>query len=245
MSSENPNPPGRKPEDRSEEAHSSGRSSERNNNDQVVAGQEVEDFFQRLPGNFRWPKPNAEAVAAAVEAIQRMSGTVAAENLAAAAVSANDSGDLGAACSGCGGSLPVGARFCVWCGIPNQPGSVDATASLRASAGQQHIHHHYHHFVDGRGTPSGAPATESEPAVARGRTPGSLGISTGGRAEVAARQVVPVKSSLKSSWAPYWASPWRARISSFAPSASSSTRPSGKFRTVPVTSNPPASVLTV
>ena len=190
MSSENPNPPGRKPEDRSEEAHSSGRSSERNNNDQVVAGQEVEDFFQRLPGNFRWPKPNAEAVAAAVAAIQRMSGTVAAENLAAAAVSANDSGDLGAACSGCGGSLPVGARFCVWCGIPNQPGSVDATASLRASAGQQHIHHHYHHFVDGRGTPSGAPATESEPAVARGRTPGSLGISTGGRAEVAARQVV-------------------------------------------------------
>ncbi|MGA7292699.1 MAG: hypothetical protein WBW85_09195, partial [Terriglobales bacterium] len=39
-----------------------------------VGGKEVEEFFQRLPGSFRWPKPNAEAVAAAVEVIQRMSG---------------------------------------------------------------------------------------------------------------------------------------------------------------------------
>ncbi|MGC2514856.1 MAG: hypothetical protein WA383_10070, partial [Terriglobales bacterium] len=52
--------------------------------DQPVEGKEVEEFFQRLPGNFRWPKPNAEAVAAAVEAIQRMSlGGAAAQELAA------------------------------------------------------------------------------------------------------------------------------------------------------------------
>ena len=49
-----------------------------------VEGKEVEDFFQRLPGNFRWPKPNAEAVAAAVEAIHRMSASPAAEDRAAA-----------------------------------------------------------------------------------------------------------------------------------------------------------------
>jgi ketosteroid isomerase-like protein len=212
VSPDNSNPPGRAPEDRLAEhsaEHSAGHSNEkrtdlaglsgrsaertngeRTNTDQVVASAEVEDFFQRLPGNFRWPKPNAEAVAAAVEAIQRMSGTVAAENLAAAAVSADDAGAVTVTCSGCGGSLPAGARFCVWCGIPSASDLVTAAAPPRAAAGQHHVHHHYHHFVDGRGTSTGTPATESEPSGARGRAPGSVGTSTGGRAEAGARQVV-------------------------------------------------------
>src|ERR1700683_3490123 len=106
---------------------------------QFVEGKEIEDFFQRLPGSFRWPKPNAEAVAAAVDAIHRMSGSVAAKNLAAAAVSADDADGPGTSCSGCGGSLPPGARFCVWCEIPNQAVGGDSSAySTRASAGQPH-----------------------------------------------------------------------------------------------------------
>ncbi|MGA9415489.1 MAG: hypothetical protein WBV60_12430, partial [Terriglobales bacterium] len=39
----------------------------------------VDDFLQRLPGSFRWPKPNAEAIAAAVEAVQRMAGNASAQ----------------------------------------------------------------------------------------------------------------------------------------------------------------------
>ncbi len=188
MSPENPNPPGRKPEDRPlARPGDSGQGEREERNGQAIAGHDVEEFFQRLPGSFRWPKPNAEAVAAAVEAIQRMSGSAAAENLAAAAtVSAVDGEGPGTACSGCGGLLPAGARFCVWCGIPNQAVAGDAALSTRPSGGQHHIHHHYHHFVEGRGTPS---AGEPEPSVARGRVPGSLGTSTGGRAEVAARQI--------------------------------------------------------
>jgi len=217
VSPDNSNPPGPRPEDRladrsadrpdespderrtdqkrPDEARLNGRGSERgsNKNDQLVVSSEVEDFFQRLPSTFRWPKPNAEAVAAAVEAIQRMSGSVAAENLAAAAVSADDREEPGATCSGCGGSLPAAARFCVWCGIPSANDS-DTAAPRRATAGQHHVHHHYHHFVDGRGTSTGAAAVESEPAGARGhapgRVPGSPGTSTGGRAEAGARQVV-------------------------------------------------------
>jgi ketosteroid isomerase-like protein len=151
-----------------------------------VEGKEIDEFFQRLPGNFRWPKPNAEAVAAAVEAIQRMSGgTAAAQDLAAA----GDADEPGNACSACGGSLPAGARFCVWCGIPSAPFAGDATAQNRAGA-QHHFHHHYHHLVPGQGTASGAPAAESEPLAPRGRAPGSPGTSTGGRAEAGARQVV-------------------------------------------------------
>jgi len=153
--------------------------------DQPVEGKEIEEFFQRFPGNFRWPKPNAEAVAAAVEAIQRMSGgRAAAQDLAAD----GDADEPGSACSACGGSLPAGARFCVWCGIPTQLVAGDAEA--RAGAGQHHVHHHYHHFVPSPGKASGVPPAESEPSVPRGRAPGSAGTSTGGRAEASARQVV-------------------------------------------------------
>jgi ketosteroid isomerase-like protein len=190
VSPENSNPLGRKPEDRAVDRQGEDRlepaSNERNG--LASAGQDVEEFFQRLPGNFRWPKPNAEAVAAAVEAIHRMSGSVAAaENLAAAGVVADNEEEPGGTCSGCGGSLPAGARFCVWCGIPSQTVAGDAAIPPRGASGQHHVHHHYHHFVQATG---GAGAAEPEPVVARGRAPGSLGTSTGGRAEAGARQVV-------------------------------------------------------
>jgi len=155
---------------------------------QPAEGNEIDDFLQRLPGSFRWPKPNAEAVAAAVEAIHRMSG-VAAQDQAA-----GEADEPGNACSGCGGSLPVGARFCVWCGIPNQPVAGDITAQPQSGGAQHHFHHHYHHLVPsqtpGHGTASGATSAESEPSTPRGRAPGSTGTSPGGRAEASARQVV-------------------------------------------------------
>jgi ketosteroid isomerase-like protein len=161
-----------------------------------LEGNEVEEFFQRLPGNFRWPKPNAEAVAAAVEAIQRMSGSAAAaQDLAAAG--AADQPDT--ACSECGGSLPAGARFCVWCGIPKEPAAAHTAAPPHSRAGaQHHVHHHYHHLVPSPGMASGAPAAESQSSAPRGRAPasavgsavGSTGKSSGGRAEAGARQVV-------------------------------------------------------
>jgi ketosteroid isomerase-like protein len=150
---------------------------------QPVEGNEIDEFFQRLPGSFRWPKPNAEAVAAAVEAIHRMSGASAEDQ-------EDETDEPGIACSGCGGSLPVGARFCVWCGIPNQPVAGDATVQSRSGGAQHHFHHHYHHLVPSRGTASGATSAESEPAAPRGRAPGSAGTLPGGRAEASARQVV-------------------------------------------------------
>ncbi len=166
--------------------------------DRPLDSQEIEDFFQRLPGNFRWPKPNAEAVAAAAEAIHRLSENAAAET------AAGEAGESDNTCSACGGSLPAVARFCFWCGIPTQPVAGDATARSRSGA-QHHFHHHYHHLVPGTavsgsgvaglgvpgfGAASGAPSTESDPAAPRGRAPGSPGISTGGRAEAGARKVV-------------------------------------------------------
>jgi ketosteroid isomerase-like protein len=174
VTTDNPNPPGPEQDERQDERKN-----------QPVEGMGIEEFFQRLPANFRWSKPNAEA-AAAVEAIQRTSGSSAAAQHLAADAEADEPGN---ACSACGGSIPAGARFCVWCGIPTQPVAGAATAPSRSGVSQHHIHHHYHHVVPGQGTAFGAPAAESEPSP-RGRAPGAPGTSTGGRAEAAARQVV-------------------------------------------------------
>jgi ketosteroid isomerase-like protein len=171
VTTDNPNPP----DPQQDEAAAS-----------PVAGTEIDEFFRRLSGNFRWPKPNAEAVAAAVEAIQRMSGGAAAAEDLAAAGGTNEAAN---ACSACGGSLPAGARFCVWCGVPSAPVPGDAAASAQPGA-QHHFHHHYHHLVPSQGTASRAPSADSESTAPRGRAPGSPGTSTGGRAEASARQVV-------------------------------------------------------
>jgi len=150
-----------------------------------VENRDVDEFFQRLPGNLHWPKPNADAVAAAVEVIQRMSGgAAAAEELAADA-----SDEPGNICVACGGLLPLGARFCVWCGVPHES---SAEGAAGAQAAKHHFHHHYHHLVPNKGTAASAiPAAEGEAAAAapHGRVPGSPGTTTGGRAETGARQV--------------------------------------------------------
>ena len=151
-----------------------------------VSNTEIDEFFQRLPANFRWPKPNAEAVAAAVEAIQRMPGSAAAAQELAAA---GDESPEAHSCSACGGSLPAGARFCVWCGVPNSSGCPRGTCSIEerrttsfppslSPSGPQPRRY------------SGAPAAETESTAPRGRAPGSPGPAPGGRAEASARQVV-------------------------------------------------------
>ncbi len=135
----------------------------------------IEEFFHRLPANFRWPKPNADAVAAAVEAIQRMSGG---EPVAKDLASISDA-DLSDTCGACGGTLPTTARFCVWCGLARD-----------GSGPAGHVHHHYHHLVPAQSASPATPAAESESSSPRGRAPGSAAPAPGGRAEAAARQVV-------------------------------------------------------
>jgi ketosteroid isomerase-like protein len=179
VNTENPDPSKREPDPVPEQGQ---------NKEQLVESTEIDEFFQRLPGNFRWPKPNAEAVAAAVEAIHRLSGNAAAQELEAD----GQPDEPGTACSACGGALPAGARFCVWCGIPNQSATADGDpAQFRASVAQHHFHHHYHHLVPGQGAPSSKVSADVESTSPRGKPPGAAGsTATGGRAEAGARQVV-------------------------------------------------------
>ncbi len=152
---------------------------------------EVEEFFHRLPSNLRWPKPSEEAIAAAAEAIQRMAGGVAGAELVSEAANSADT------CSGCGIPLEVGARFCPQCGLATQAsGAEDAgEPGVRARPAEarngavHHYHHHYHHFIPSVPAATPASTAEASSAVPKGRVPGSPGNSTGGRAEVSARQV--------------------------------------------------------
>jgi ketosteroid isomerase-like protein len=144
----------------------------------VPASQEIDEFFQRLPANFRWPKPNAAAIAAAAESIQRAS---AGEAPLPDVVSPDSSSTSSDVCSGCGSAMPQGARFCHWCGL--------ASGGAVASVPAQHIHHHhYHHFAAAAGASSPGGAAEVDARPAQGRATG--GPKPGGRAEAAARQVV-------------------------------------------------------
>ena len=148
---------------------------------------ELDEFFQRLPANFRWPKPSAEAVAAAVEAIQRMSGGSGVEEVP------SDVGDeQNYNCSGCGGELPSSARFCVWCGLAKNAGAPGSSANAQTpSGGQHHFHHHYHHLVPGQGSTAATPAADATTAAPRGKASGPApGGSGSTRAETAVRQVV-------------------------------------------------------
>ena len=172
-------------------------------NDKVIENPEAEDFFQRLPSTFRWPKPSADAIAAAAESILRLSGSAAiAQDMVAAGESAPE---VANACAGCGAPSSAGSRFCGWCGYPidagasaavleaapGSPASAAARAVHPASAsGQHHFHHHYHHLVPAQGVPTGTAAASSASTEVRGRAPGSVGPAPGGRAEIAARQVV-------------------------------------------------------
>ncbi len=146
---------------------------------------ELNEFFQRLPANFRWPKPSDEAVAAAVEAIQRMSGGSGVEEVPAESEPGNP-------CAGCGGSLPPQARFCVWCGLAKDGAAAAAAPEPQGhTGGQHHYHHHYHHIVTAPGAGSGTPSAETAATGPRGKAsvPASSG-SGNSRAETAVRQVV-------------------------------------------------------
>ncbi len=153
--------------------------------DNVPENPELEDFFQRLPANFRWPKPGPEAVAAAVEAIQRISGAGGAEITMEAG--ADPQGGL---CASCGQPLSPGTRFCATCGAAVDGSVAETTPAVPRLGGQHHYHHHYHHFVPAPTGAAAVPPAEVTPGVPHGKAPTAAGTSPPGRAEIGARQVV-------------------------------------------------------
>jgi uncharacterized protein (TIGR02246 family) len=165
----------------------------RNQPGDIQENLDLEEFFHRLPSNLRWPKPNDEMVAAAVEAIQRISASPE-PDLANATTSTPDQLEVaGGSCMGCGQPLGEGMRFCGNCGAP-APRSASRVSEHPPSSenGHHHFHHHYHHFVPAAGAGALWPATEPAPhATVPSRPLGTPAKGQGGgRAEQSARQLV-------------------------------------------------------
>ncbi len=120
----------------------------------------VEEFFAGLKHDMRRPAPGQEAIAAALQAIQKVAANSDTEDaLAAEARVPTDR----AVCASCGGDNPATNRFCARCGVP-LPQMAPRSESMKESAeerissvpksasgaeptapGQHYYHHHYHH----------------------------------------------------------------------------------------------------
>lgn len=110
----------------------------------------VEAFFQRLleKHDLHRPKPSPEAIAAALQAIQRLGlrNDGAESEFTDEGREVSPEGET-AGCPHCGYQSPHGTPFCGMCGAPLDQagfGKGVKTAGVPADA-QHHYHHHYHH----------------------------------------------------------------------------------------------------
>jgi ketosteroid isomerase-like protein len=170
----------------------------------------VEDFFAGLKHDLRRPAPGQEAIAAALQAIQRVAANSDTED--ALAAEAREEPEDRAICASCGGDNPATNRFCAKCGIPLQQAAArselmkeaaegsrislpeSASTSEPSAPGQHYYHHHYHHHYF-------TPAHEASPiagadaravqssAVRDTRARSPLGASALNRAETAVRKM--------------------------------------------------------
>ena len=132
----------------------------------------VDDFFRRLKQDLHHPKPGNEAIAAALQAVQRLACHADTVDSVSAVAEAAET----RTCLACGSPNPAENRFCAICGVPHQEAPSQAAAATAASptpvaqaAGQHHYHHHYHHHYFS--SPEGsAQLAGSEPRIA-GSTP--------------------------------------------------------------------------
>jgi ketosteroid isomerase-like protein len=135
---------------------------------------EMEEFLRKLQPEMRRPKPSADAIAAALEAAQRLAAEADAEQSADDALQELIGGPGTKACGVCGYHNREGNKFCGMCGISTtesaggaspvrqqRPASreialpqdlfldhePDSRPATTRPTGQEthHYHHHYHH----------------------------------------------------------------------------------------------------
>jgi uncharacterized protein (TIGR02246 family) len=149
------------------------------------------EIYQRLYPEIKRPKPNQEAIAAALKAMQRLTMRMDSESVAEEVTQSGT-----AACPNCGHDNREGNKFCGMCGLPieaasTQPNGAEPQERGAASSafvegedrawevpsadlahglrpvenlppGTHHYHHHYHYFPGGAEADSPAPRGNSE-----------------------------------------------------------------------------------
>jgi uncharacterized protein (TIGR02246 family) len=154
--------------------------------DAPVTSAELQDLYRRIQPEMRREKPNPDAIAAAMEAVQRLAAEVDAEDTAEDIASHLATDNKTIACKICGYQNREGNKFCGMCGISVQDAaraplaprdSKPAATAIPPSSSPEpqrfennraaendmhHYHHHYHHhYFPGASETSYPRATES------------------------------------------------------------------------------------
>jgi len=117
--------------------------------DREMMDPEIKDMYRRLEPAMRRPRPSPEAVAAAMEAAQRLAAEADAED-AAGDTGHDTPAEIAVPCAVCGYRNRAGTKFCGRCGVPvaDQPiaGETRSAAPPQASASSREMHHYHHHY---------------------------------------------------------------------------------------------------
>ena len=160
----------------------------------VTNNSELQNLYRRITPEMRREKPSPDAIAAAMEAVQRLAAEVDAEDAADDAIRDATTETKTSACKVCGYENRPGNKFCAMCGIvigeaqnpvfgakraiePKMPTTPpvfantlpepERPAMTRPAANEtHHYHHHYHHHYF-----PGAPEPGYAGAMEPGRAP--------------------------------------------------------------------------
>lgn len=141
--------------------------------DTPVTSAELQDLYRRMQPEMRREKPSPDAIAAAMEAVQRLAAEVDAEDTVEDMASPLATGAKTVACKICGYQNRAGNKFCGMCGMatPDTEKAVSGASPRRdamppaaiaipptafpephrlendrpAANETHHYHHHYHH----------------------------------------------------------------------------------------------------
>jgi ketosteroid isomerase-like protein len=176
-----------------------------------------EDFYQKLKPEMRRPKPSQDAMAAALEVVQRLAAQADVEHSAGELAEESVSGSATRLCRVCGYQNREGNKFCGMCGLPveaaQQPKVERLSSEERnpaaaipqvnvaerqpvshhgAATGEaHHYHHHYHHhyFPAGQESGSGRFSAELPREAEKPRSSAVLRGESMSRAEAAVRHI--------------------------------------------------------
>jgi ketosteroid isomerase-like protein len=184
-----------------------------------LSPESAEDFHQKLKPEMRRPKPSQDAMAAALEVVQRLAARVDVEDAAA-----EELDELGAdespvrLCRVCGYQNREGNKFCGMCGLPvesapepeverlsqdeKMPAPMIPQGTLQGerqsvsprgpvTAETHHYHHHYHHhyFPAGQDGGGGRSAGDIPRETEKLRSSAALRGESMSRAEAAVRRI--------------------------------------------------------
>ena len=172
--------------------------------DTPVRSSDLQELYRRLQPSARRGKPTPE-VSAALEAAQRLSTEIDAEDAARETAEKLTVDPAVVVCASCGYHNREGNKFCGMCGavavaenggpsahaiVPSQPQFTESEPMPGRSSGNEnhHYHHHYHHHYFSGGGDAGFPRASESPREDKLRPNAALRGDMS-RAEAAVRRI--------------------------------------------------------